>query len=58
MKEWIGSLSLAGLLIAAIVGWILNIVDVAHASEFTVLVILRIVGIFIPIIGAVLGYVL
>ena len=45
--------------LAAIVGWVLNIVTIAHSSMdvITGMLILRIVGIFVGPLGAVLGYV-
>lgn len=46
------------LLIAGGIGWIMNIVDIAQAdwSHITGMLILRVIGIFIPPLGAVLGY--
>jgi hypothetical protein len=47
------------LAIAAVYGWVMNIVAIAH-SEFiplTGLLVLRVVGIFIGPLGAVLGWV-
>lgn len=40
-------------------GWVLNIVALAHMQipPFTGLLILRVVGIFIPPIGGIVGYV-
>ncbi len=38
------------------VGWVMNIIALAHASAVTVLVVLRIIGIFVPPLGAILGY--
>lgn len=40
------------------VGWVLNIVHLAHATTFTIGVVLEIVGIFVVPLGVVLGYVL
>lgn len=42
--------------VAAFYGWVLNIVDLVHATHFTGLVAGRIVGIFIPLLGSVLGW--
>lgn len=43
--------------IAAIVGYILNITDIVSATTITrPLVILRLVGVFMPPLGAILGY--
>jgi len=46
---------------AAAVGWIMNLVAVIHAagatlSHVTVMLVLRIVGIFIAPLGAILGW--
>lgn len=45
------------LVIAAGIGWVLNIVALAQASGITGMVLLRVAGIFIPPLGGVLGYV-
>lgn len=44
--------------IAAVIGWVLNIIDIANAdfSHVTGMLIIRIIGIFVAPIGAVLGY--
>lgn len=55
----VGAISILVLVVAAVIGWVLNLIAIAH-SEFvpiTGLLVLRIVGIFIGPIGAVLGYV-
>jgi len=44
------------LTIAVILGWVLNIVELAHSSHVTGMVILRAVGIFFFPLGGVLGY--
>ena len=54
-----GAITILALVVAAVIGWVMNIITIAH-SEFvpiTGLLVLRIVGIFIGPIGAVLGYV-
>jgi hypothetical protein len=50
--------SWAGLafVLAFIAGWILNIAGIANAEEITGMVLLRIAGIFVAPLGAVLGY--
>lgn len=47
------------LFFAAIAGWVMNIVTIAHNdfTSITGMLIMRIVGVFIPIIGAVLGWI-
>lgn len=53
------SLMLVGVGIAAVAGWVINILEV-FGSNFSVItgeLVLRVVGIFIPPIGAVMGYV-
>lgn len=44
--------------IAGFIGWIMNIVDIVHAihNPITLMLILRMVGIFIFPLGMVLGY--
>lgn len=53
----VSALIVLSLIIAAIVGWVLNIVEIAHATVFSGFVIVRAIGVFIPVLGAVLGYV-
>ena len=53
-------IAIIGLFIAGIIGWIMNIVTVfGMLGDVTVttMFVARVVGIFIPIIGAVLGYI-
>jgi hypothetical protein len=53
-----GSLAIIALFIAAVIGWIMNIMTIA-GSEFTPitgLLVLRVVGIFVAPLGAVLGW--
>jgi len=47
-----------GIVVAAIVGWVMNIITIAHSSfdVLTGMLILRIVGIFVGPLGAILGY--
>lgn len=45
--------------LAGVVGWIMNIIDIAN-SEFTpitTMLVLRFIGVFVPPLGAVLGYI-
>jgi len=44
------------LVLAGMLGWVLNIVELAHSSHVTGMVILRAVGIFFFPLGGVLGY--
>lgn len=51
--EWAGIVFFA----AAVLGYILNIADLAtNAGELLGFTILRVIGIFFPPLGAVLGY--
>lgn len=52
-----GVLALIALVIAAGIGWVLNIVALAHATSIDGMVILRAIGIFVAPMGAVMGYV-
>lgn len=47
----------AALFAAGAAGWVMNIVSLVSASTVTGLELFRVVGIVIPIIGAVLGWV-
>ncbi|MER9605345.1 hypothetical protein [Mesorhizobium sp. M0243] len=48
------------LIIAALYGWVVNLIDVIHAatsgSPFTTMLIVRIVGIPVFLLGAILGW--
>lgn len=44
------------LLIAFATGWIMNIVELCQATGFTVMVVVRIIGVFMAPLGAILGY--
>lgn len=47
------------LVLAAVVGWVMNIVAVVHAAggPLTAKLIIRIVGIFAAPLGAIMGYI-
>jgi hypothetical protein len=46
-----------GLIIAGVYGWIMNIVEITR-SEFalTGMMVARVIGVFVPPLGSVLGY--
>ena len=44
------------ILIAAGVGWIINIIELAHSEAINGMVILRAIGIFVFPLGSILGY--
>lgn len=52
------TLGMLGLFIAAVVGWIMNIITIFHMASLTISgeLLIRIIGIFIAPIGAILGY--
>jgi hypothetical protein len=54
----IGALVIIAVAIAGVVGWVLNIVTLAHSdfSAWTGLLVLRCLGVVVPPLGAVLGY--
>lgn len=45
--------------LAGVAGWVMNIVDIVQSdfSPLTTLLVLRFIGVFVPPLGAVLGYV-
>jgi hypothetical protein len=47
---WLGLIILGG------IGWVLNIIEIAHADLISGFVMLRVVGIFMFPLGAVLGW--
>ena len=53
----IASLLWLAILIAGAIGWIMNIVHLANSDALSGFVILRVVGIFMFPLGAVLGFV-
>jgi hypothetical protein len=53
-SDWVALLWL-GLIILGGIGWICNIIEIAHAKMITGMIILRVVGIFMFPLGAVLG---
>jgi hypothetical protein len=55
--EKLGILGVLGLFVAGIVGWVLNITTISHATEFSGMLLLRLVGVPFPLLGAILGYV-
>jgi hypothetical protein len=54
--ETIGSGLIIAVWIIAVIGWILNIVQIADAHTVNGMVIIRAVGIFVAPLGAVLGW--
>ena len=54
-SEW-GAFIWLGLIILGGIGWVLNIVEIAHADIVNGFVILRVVGIFMFPLGAILGW--
>jgi hypothetical protein len=55
----IGALSVLALIGAGALGWIMNVITIAHTIDAPLsgVFILRVLGVVIPILGAVLGYV-
>ncbi len=54
-SDW-GAFIWLGLIILGGIGWVLNIVEIAHADIVNGFVILRVVGIFMFPLGAILGW--
>lgn len=44
------------LFVAAVYGWVCNIISIIHADGVTGMVIARVAGVFVAPLGAVLGY--
>ncbi len=42
--------------LAAVVGWVMNIVAIAGAESITGMVVVRLIGVFMAPLGAALGY--
>ena len=43
--------------IAAVIGWIFNIIAIADSVAFSGMLVLRAIGVFVGPLGAVLGYI-
>lgn len=58
MLSWFIGFTLFWIIIGIfmLVGWILNIVKLMQSKEFTPFVVVRIIGIFVPVIGCIIGY--
>ena len=59
MKNLFGVIAVTTVVIASIVGWILNVIAIFGSSfdPLTGVVVLRCIGVFVPPIGAVMGYI-
>lgn len=59
MKDLIVPLTVIALWLAAIAGWVMNIVQVIKMADggFTTLFVLKIVGIFAAPLGSILGWI-
>jgi hypothetical protein len=55
----VGVFAFIALWIAGIIGWVMNITDIIYSAggPFTTLLVVRIVGIFVFPLGAILGWV-
>ena len=51
-----GGLVVIGIIIAAFIGWVLNIIKMFGVGDIGVELIVRIIGIFVPFVGAIGGY--
>jgi hypothetical protein len=56
---FVGLVSVIVLMIAAAIGWIANVVQIVHLAggPVTTLFIVKIVGVFAPPLGAIMGWV-
>ncbi len=52
-----GMLLILTVVLVAVSGWVMNIISLAHATSMNGMVVLRAVGIFVPPLGAVLGWI-
>jgi hypothetical protein len=59
MPQLVVALGVIGLWVAAVIGWIMNIFTLYHMSFETITgeLIVRIIGIFVAPVGAILGYI-
>ena len=57
MKVNFSIVIIAVIVLAGAFGWGMNIAELARATEFSGLVVLRVIGIFVAPLGAILGYI-
>ena len=50
------SILVTGLFIVGLIGWVLNILALIHATEISGMVVARGIGVFMAPLGSVLGY--
>ena len=57
-STYVGAVALMTIIaaIVGLIGWVLNIVSLCQSDAITGMVVARVVGVFFPILGAVLGY--
>jgi len=56
LTEWFGSLFVIAVWIFGLVGWVLNIMQIANADHITGMVAVRIIGVVMVPLGAILGW--
>lgn len=44
------------IIILAICGWVMNIIEIIHMKSLTGLMIVKCIGIFVPPLGSILGW--
>jgi hypothetical protein len=59
MSQLVVALGVIGLWVAAVIGWVMNIVTLYHMSFATMTgeLVVRVIGIFVAPIGAIMGYI-
>lgn len=54
--SWLGAALILSLVAAGCYGWVMNIVTIAQTEAFSGMVLLRVVGVFMAPLGAILGF--
>lgn len=59
MKDILGTIALIAGLVTIAYGWIINIVQLVQIGETytTIVVVVKVVGIFVPPVGVVMGWI-
>lgn len=49
-------LTLTVVIVLLVIGWVMNIVELAHTTEITGMVVVRAIGVFLAPLGGILGW--
>lgn len=55
--EGLGAVFILAAVVGGCAGWVMNIIKIAEAGEFTAMVALRCIGVLVVFLGAILGWI-